>query len=130
MRHVKDFEKEKIAEYTDEELRLFINQITMQRSVLEEKCAEEMSKYLTNERFDIYSYFGKKKIDKISKKYAVYFSGADFIEDIIKEELKKRDKYNEEQRYTGRSVAVKEVSKEEFLQKEEDKTWMYKSKIE
>lgn len=130
MRHVKDFDKELIADYTDEELRNFVNQIAMQRSVLQERCAEEMNKYLANERFDIYSYFGKKKIDKISQKYAVYFSGADYIEEIIKEELKKRDKYNEEQRYTGRSVAVKEISKDEFLQKEEDKTWMYKSKIE
>ena len=39
-------------------------------------------------------------------------------------------KYNEEQKYSGRSIVRREVSKEEFLAKEQDKTWAYKSKIE
>ena len=130
MSHVKDFEKERLPEYTDEELKTFINQITMQRSVLQEKCAEEMAVYLKNEKFDIYSRSGERKINKISEKYADLFSGADYLEEIIKEELKKREQYNEEQRYSGRSVVKNQISKEEFLRQEEDKTWAYKSKIE
>ena len=130
MRHVKDFEKEQLPDYTDEELRTFVNQITMQRSILQDKCAEEMAVYLKNERFDIYSRSGQRKIDKISARYADLFAGADYIEEIIQAELKKRDKYNEEQKYSGRSIVKKEISKEEFLKQEEDKTWVYKSKIE
>ena len=130
MKHIKDFEKEKIAEYTDEDLKMFINQITMQRSVLQQKCADEMQVYLSNEKFDIYSRSGSRKINKISSKYADLFSGADYLEEIIQEELKKREKYNEEQKYSGRSVVRREMSKEEFLEREQDKTWAYKSKIE
>ena len=130
MKHVKDFEQANIAEYTDEDLKDFLNQITMQRSVLQQKCADEMQVYLGNEKFDIYSRSGSRKINKISEKYAGYFIGADYLEDIIKTELAKREKYNEEQRYSGRSIVRREVSKEEFLEKEQDKTWVYKSKIE
>ncbi|MBE5755261.1 MAG: hypothetical protein IJ310_01915 [Clostridia bacterium] len=130
MKHVKDFDKEKIAEYTDEELKMFINQIIMQRSVLQQKCADEMQVYLGNEKFDIYSRSGERKINKISEKYAGYFAGADYLEEIINTELKKREKYNEEQKYSGRSIVRREMSKEEFLEKEQDKTWAYKSKIE
>ena len=130
MRHIKDFEKENIADYSDEELKNFLNQIAMQRGILQTKCADEMNKYLKDDGFDVYSFWGKRKVDKISKKYAGIFAGADYLEETIKDEIKKREKFNEEQKYTGRSVAVKEISKDEFLQKEEDKTWMYKSKIE
>ena len=130
MRHIKDFEKDEIAGYSDEELKNFLNQIAMQRSLLQTKCADEMNEYLKNDRFDIYSFWGKRKMDKISQKYSGVFAGADYLEDIIKEEIKKREKFNEEQKYTGKSVVKKEQSLEEFLEKEQDKTWAYKSKIE
>jgi hypothetical protein len=130
MKHVKDFEQANIAEYTDEDLKNFLNEITMQRSVLEQKCADEMQVYLSNEKFDIYSRSGSRKIDKISEKYAGLFAGADYLEEIIKAELVKREKYNEEQKYSGRSIVRREMSKEEFLEREQDKTWAYKSKIE
>ena len=130
MKHIKDFEKEKLAEYTDEDLKMFVNQIIMQRSVLQQKCADEMQVYLSNEKFDIYSRSGSRKIGKISSKYADLFSGADYLEEIIQEELKKRERYNEEQKYSGRSIVRREMSKEEFLEREQDKTWAYKSKIE
>ena len=35
MRHIKDFEKENIADYSDEELKNFLNQIAMQRGILQ-----------------------------------------------------------------------------------------------
>ena len=130
MRHIKDFEKENIADYTDEELKNFLNQIAMQRGVLQTQCADEMNQYLKDDGFDVYSFWGRRKVDKISKKYASIFAGADYLEETIKEEMKKREKFNEEQRYTGKSIVKKEQSLEEFLEKEQDKTWAYKSKIE
>lgn len=128
----KDFDESKLTDYTIEELRGFINEIEMRRSVLSEKCADEMAVYLKDDKFDIYSFRGSRKIKKIAKKYApLFLAGKDFMR-IISEELRKKEQYEEELRYSGRGLKnpKKYESEEEFLQREQDKTWAYRSKIE
>ena len=128
----KDFDESKIADYSVEELQSFLNEIEMKRSVLAEECASEMSVYLKDETFDIYSFRGSRKIKKIAKKYAPLFTAGKEYFRIITDALQKKEKYEEEQRYLGKGIAKpkKYESTEEFLQKEQDKTWVYRSKIE
>ena len=128
----KDFDESKLPDYTVEELRTLLNEIEMKRSVLADQCASEMAVYLKDESFDLYSARGSRKIKKIAKKYTPALEGGKEYYRIIAEELRKKENYEEEQRYSGRGLVKpkKYESTEEFLQKEQDKTWAYRSKIE
>ena len=132
MLDVIDFDEKSVASYTRQELIAIRNKIEMKKSILNEECAAETIEVMKEKNFDIYSYRGNKKLKKISQKYAPLFSGADYLLDIIKVELEKRDKYDEELKYSGKSLASKQpkMSTDEFLKKEEEKTWVHRSKIE
>lgn len=131
MINFKDFDEKNIVEYTDDDLREFYAEVQKQKSVINEQCSSEMSILLKNESFDIYSWSGSRKIKKIANKYAHLLAVADDYLKIVETELRKREKYEEERRYSGKSIKKPEnISKEEFLQKETDKTWAYRSKIE
>ena len=132
MASIKDFDESKIVEYTDEELKSMMNEIKMKVSELSADCAEEMAVYLKDDNFDMYSFSGSRKIKKISKKYSALFDGANYLNTVIGKEIAKRDEYAEQQRYSGRSVNSDkpEMTTEEFIEKEQDKTWAMRSKIE
>lgn len=129
---LKDFDESKMPDYTIDDLRGFINAIEMRRSVLSEKCSEEMSVYLKDDAFDIYSFRGSRKIKKIAKKYAPLFAVADEYFRIIADELHKREQFEEVMRYSGKGTkkAQKYETQEEFLQREQDKTDVYRSKLD
>lgn len=128
---LKDFDESKVDEYSIETLKIFINEIEMKKSVIREKCASEMAEYLKDERFDPYSFFGRRKLRKIAKKYDSALAGAGIYLSIVKKALKRKEDLEEEARYSGRGIVKpKQMSDEEFLQKEQDKTWAYRSKIE
>lgn len=127
----KDFDESKMPDYTIDELRGFVREIELKKSVIQEKCSSELAGYLKNDRFDPYSTSGARKLRKVAEKYTPSLMGANEFLRIINGEIKKREQYEEEMRYSGRSIRKpKEVSTEEFLKKEEDKTWAYRSKIE
>lgn len=127
----KDFNEENMADYTLENLKSFVGEIEMMKSVIHEKISAEIAQELKKDSFDIYSRRGIKKVKEITKKYAGQLAGAESYLGIIGTEIKKREQYEEELRYSGKSVKKqKTVSTEEFLQKEQDKTWAYRSKIE
>lgn len=131
MTSFKDFDESKIVEYSLEELKGFVNEIEMMKSVVNQKMCDELAKELKKESFDIYSRRGERKIRKISIKYSGSLVGAESFLKIINTEIKKRERYEEELRYSGRSVKNQsKMSEEEFLQKEQDKTTAYRSKIE
>ena len=71
----KDFDESKLYEYTSENLKMFINEIEMKLSVLRESCANEMSEYLQDEKFDPYSFWGKRKLKKVAQRYDSKFVG-------------------------------------------------------
>ena len=128
---LKDFDESKIDEYSTENLMALVNEVDMKKSVIREKLAAEMAEVLKDERFDAYSFFGRRKLKKIAKKYDGALKGADVYMAILKKELKRREFFEEESKYSGKSIVKrKQVSEEEFLQKEQDKTWAYRSKIE
>ena len=128
---LKDFDESKLDKFSVEDLNTFINEIEMKKSITREKMAMEMSEKLKDDRFDIYSFWGKRKIKAITKKYYGILAGADIYISIIKRELARREVIESAPSYSGRSIAKKkEMTEEEFLQKEQDKTWAYRSKIE
>lgn len=127
----KDFNEEKIVEYSLENLKSFVNEVEMKKSVIMEDYASELAEYLGDDTFDVYSLKGNKTIKKIAKKYLPQIAGADEYLSILHAEIAKREQYEEEMRYSGRSIKPKKnESMEEFLQKEQDKTWVYRSKID
>lgn len=128
----KDFDESKMAEYSTEELRGFVREIELKKSVIQEHCSSELAEYLKNDKFDPYSSSGSRKLKKVAEKYTPSLMGANEFLKVINVELKKREQYQEEMRYSGRSIKknTTPVSEEEFLKTEEDKTWAYRSKIE
>jgi len=124
----KDFDESKLYEYSSDNLRMFVNEIEMKLSVLREQCATEMSKYLKDERFDLYSISGKRKIKKIAKRFSDMLEGASEYLRIIRVELAKREKLEDDMKYSGKGYKVDRISQEEFLQKEQDKTMAFKIK--
>lgn len=128
----KDFDESKLPDYTIDDLRGFINEIEMKRSILTDQCSSEMSVFLKDESFDIYSFRGSRKIKKIANKYADLFAAADDYLNIIVPELRRREQYEEEMRYSGKGYVKpqKQETAEEFLQREQDKTNVYRSKID
>lgn len=131
MTSFKDFDESKMVEYSLSDLKGFVNEIEMMKSVISQKMNDELSEELKRESFDIYSRRGEKKIKKISSKYTGSLVGAESYLKIIDAEIKKREQHEEELRYSGRSLKRhNEMSEDEFLQKEQDKTTAYRSKIE
>ena len=98
-------------------------------------CAKTSSKVQELKRqtqgdFDPYSRRGVKVLKKVRNKFADRDLGLTFLEEVTADELRKRDKYNEEQRYLkGRSVSD-EMTEEEFLEREKIITEGYKSRLE
>ncbi len=131
MAKLKDFDNSKINEYTVDEINEFINEIELTRSVIREKLTAEMAEKVKDDRFDAFSFWGQRALKKIAKKYDGALAGADVYMAIMKTELARREALSNTSSYTGKSIVKqKEVSEEEFLQKEQDKTWSYRSKIE
>ncbi len=124
----KDFDESKLYDYSSDNLRMFVNEIEMKLSVLREQCAAEMAKYLKDERFDPYSFFGKRKLKSIAKKFDNLLAGASEYLRIIKTELAKREKLEEDLKYSGKGFKPDKLTQEEFLQKEQDKTMAFLAK--
>ena len=118
-----------LAEFNDEELLDFRNQLLVQREILTDEYVQELKRQ-TQGDFDPYSRRGVKVLKKVRNKFADRDLGLTFLEEVTADELRKRDKYNEEQRYLkGRSVSD-EMTEEEFLEREKIITEGYKSRLE
>ena len=127
----KDFDESNIREYSTDNLKMFIREIEMKKSVIYEQCSSEMHQKMKDKKFDTFSFFGSRKLRKIADKYTPSLIGADDYLRIIKLELSRREKLEEEMRYSGNSLAKRKTEKaEDFLRREEDKTKIYRSKIE
>ena len=117
------------SDYSDQDLVILKNKIRDGYHMVEEQCAEEMGRLLT-EDFDQYSARGKKKMDKLAKKYADQLSDMEIVFEDLKEEFKKRNIYlppeddiTDGEEETGLSEETNnELNEIEFLRKEEEKT--------
>ena len=117
------------AELTDDELLDFRNQLLIQREMLNSDYVEEL-KNRTRGDFDPYTRKGEKTIKKILKKFEDRDLGLSYLEELVAEEWKKRDKYKEEQMYINGLGSNGTMTEAEFLEREKIITESYKSKIE
>ena len=117
------------AELTDDELLDFRNQLLIQREMLNSDYVEEL-KERTRGDFDPYTRRGEKVIKKVLKKFEDRDMGLSYLEELLAEELKKRDKFKEEQMYLNGLGTKGSMTEAEFLEREQIITESYKSKIE
>jgi hypothetical protein len=97
-------------------------------SVFDDEWAKELKIISSVEGFDPYSFWGERKIKKLAKKHAQKTSGLIYLEGLTAEEIRKRDKYKEEQMYSGKGkYKGYTMSTEEFLEREQIKTESYKT---
>ena len=117
------------AELTDDELLDFRNQLLIQREMLNSDYVEELRER-TRGDFDPYTRRGEKVIKKVLKKFEDRDMGLSYLEELLAEEMKKRDKFKEEQMYLNGLGTKGLMTEAEFLEREQIITESYKSKIE
>ncbi len=119
------------AELTDLDLYGFRDRLLTERAKIEEEWADELASF-ADDTFDQYSFWGARKLKKLGKKYAKKTVGLNYIYELTMKEIAKRDKYKEEQRYSGNGAVyyTGSESDEEFLEKEDLITKTYKSRLD
>ena len=117
------------AELTDDELLDFRNQLLIQREMLNSDYVEELRER-TRGDFDPYTRRGEKVIKKVLKKFEDRDMDLSYLEELLAEEMKKRDKFKEEQMYLNGLGSKGSMTEAEFLEREQIITESYKSKIE
>ncbi len=117
-------------EVSDEKMKYFSEELLKMHDELTDAWAEEL-KTLETEEFDPYSFFGERKIKKLAKKHAPKIAEVDMLLDVIDDEMQKREKFKDEQRYVdGGNITTSELSGEEFLKEEQKKTERIRRKYE
>ena len=115
-------------EMTDEELYAFRDKLSVLHAKFDDEWVEELKIISNQDGFDPYSYWGERKIKKLAKKHAQKTSGLLYLESLTAEELRKRDKFKEEQMYSGKGkYAGRTMTTEEFIEREQIKTESYKT---
>lgn len=119
------------VDYSDEDLKNLMNMLEFEYGKTMDSYAEEL-KAISTPNFDPYSFKGEKMISKIAKKYSEPAGDIGYLMDIIEDEMNKRGKFYEEQRYRegGVSNPQPSISEDEFLEKESLKTLKHKQDID
>ena len=116
---------------SDSDIYAFREMLSVEREKIDDAWADEVAKVTAGD-FDPYSSAGERMLKKIGKKYASEGSGIAYLQELVAIEIRKRDQYKEEQRYSGKGKFKDDfnMSEEEFLEREEIITKSYKSRIE
>ena len=113
-----------IRDMDDKEIIVFKNHLLIENSKYADAYADEIASIATV-NFDATSYWGKKKIDKIAKKYAEMSSGIDYLLDLVNIELGRRNMLNFQF-----GEGAEEQTLDEFLESEELKTMSYREDLD
>ena len=113
-----------IRDMDDKEIIVFKNHLLIENSKYADAYADEIASIATV-NFDATSYWGKKKIDKIAKKYAEMSSGIDYLLDLVNIELGRRNMLNSQF-----GEGAEEQTLDEFLESEELKTMSYREDLD
>ncbi len=114
-----------IRDMDDKEIIIFKNHLLMETSKINDAYADEIAEIATV-NFDANSYWGKKKIDKIAKKYAEQSSGIDYLIELVNVELGRRNMLNNQ----FGSAGDDEQDINSFIESEEMKTMSYREDID
>ena len=117
------------AEFSDEQLLEYRNRLLIQREILNDLYVKELSER-TKGDFDPYSKRADRIFKKILKKYDDRELGLSYLEDVVDEEMAKRENFREQQLYLANGGRISQTTVKEFLEKEQIKTEEYKSHID
>ena len=118
------------AEMTDDELFSFREWLSTEREKINDEWAEIAGQTIGYKEFDPYTFSGEKKIKKLVKIYSEKTSGIDYLQELLVQEIDKRHKFKEEQKYSGTGAyrSLTEREKDSFMEKEQLKTKTYRAK--
>ncbi len=122
----KDYMDIEVINYSNKELEFIYGELSAEYDDYTDKWAKEVADISTDD-FDPYSFFGERKLKKITKKYAGTLADINSIIGIVADELNKREKVADEERYIGKGQFNSE-DKDTFLEREKMKTISYKHK--
>ena len=119
-----------LANYTDEQLLEAKQKLEIEYGKYVDEWARETA-YLINEKnVDPYSYWGEKKLNKVTKRYTNITSDIQLALEKLAVELQKRDNYNFEQSFiSGKKYYDDTLTEKEFFEKEQLKTLKYRKSI-
>ncbi len=119
------------VEVSDEKMQYYKKELLIMHDELIDKFGDDVKK-LDTEDFDPYSFFGEKKLKKLAKAHAKKVAEVDMLIGVIDDEMKKRENYNEEQRYVdnGNYVPKYSLDPDEYLKTEQEKTEKIRKGIE
>ena len=120
----KDYLDIDVINYSNQELEFIYGQLSAEYDEYTDKWAKEVSDISTDD-FDPYSFFGERKLKKITKKYAGTLADINGIIEVVADELNKREKVADDEKYIGKGQFTNE-DKDSFLEREKMKTISYK----
>lgn len=122
----------RVIDYTDKQLKDIYNELLVEHGKFVELWSLDLKAFSdANPNLDPYSFWGGRKLNKVSKKYAGDIAEIEIIMDNIERELVLRGRYEEEQKYSGSSnFQYKDETQEEFLEREGLKTLSHKQKVD
>lgn len=116
--------------YSDEELIYLRNNLEIEYGKTNELWASGLGKF-SDKDFDPYSLTGELAMKSYNKQYVDRAAEILAIIDVIDDELDRREKYNEEMRYSGRSnFKYKDENIDEFIEREGNRTLKHKQDID
>ncbi|MBQ8451165.1 MAG: hypothetical protein IJ538_00070 [Clostridia bacterium] len=114
------------SEFTDENLEQLLNDLEKENNEIVDEWAKEV-KTLYDEGLDPYSFWGEKKLKKVTKKYSKHSAAISVIMEDVENEISKREQFHEEQVGLGKEKRkINNISRDEFIKKEQDKTQKHK----
>ena len=116
------------ADYSDKDLLLYRDKMRDLYEEIVDGWAKELAQTCDKD-FDEYSFSGKRKINKLTKKWSEKLSSVQVALEMVQEELVKRNYYDDKQSYfiDGDYKSSTNLSDDEFLRIEQEKTEMLKS---
>ncbi len=123
----KDYIYMNMVNYSDKELMIIHGEMEAEHEKYVEIWAKEAAE-LVNSGIDPFSFWGERKLNKLAKKHADVISDINIILENIENELDKRERIAEEERYMGKGFKYSAVvNKEKFIQEEQIKTLSHKT---
>lgn len=104
--------------YSDEDLRTFRDNLLEIYDLYQNEWADELAEIVNKPNFDRFSYWGKRKLKKFTYKYADKMTDVEVLLEVVQEELDKRDEKSGVKKLREET----EISENEFIQREMDKT--------
>ena len=119
-----------IIDLSDEQLVELRNRLEYENGKIAEEGSIELASF-AGENFDPYSFWGKRKIEKLNKRYAPKTAEILNLMEDIEKELFKRDRLKYQKMFDGKhNDEVNELDRNEFFEKEELKTLKHKQDLE